>query len=49
MPSGEFNLQVLANPCFYVYYLGMLEGSVLVISLIPPPQTKKMPVEEVRQ
>ena len=38
--SGDVNWKVLADPCFYIYYFGMLGGSALVISLMPAPKKK---------
>ena len=32
---SQINWQVLAEPCFYIYYFGIVGGSILVISLIP--------------
>jgi hypothetical protein len=32
--------QVLAEPCFYVYFTGIVGGSVLLIFLIPVPEKK---------
>src|SRR5712664_4682650 len=32
--------QVLAEPCIYVYFTGIVGGSVLLILLIPAPEKK---------
>ena len=32
--------QVLAKPCIYVYFTGIVGGSVLLILLIPTPEKK---------
>ena len=32
--------QVLARPCIYVYFTGIVGGSVLLILLIPVPEKK---------
>jgi hypothetical protein len=31
---------VLAKPCLYIYFTGIVGGSVIVILLIPVPQKK---------
>ena len=41
-PTESPDLRVLASPCFYVYYFGMLSGSALVISLVPPPKKQNV-------
>src|SRR2546425_1965601 len=35
---ARINRQVLANPCFYIYYFGIVGGSTLVILIIPVPK-----------
>jgi hypothetical protein len=32
--------QVLAEPCIYIYFTGIVGGSVLLILLIPAPEKK---------
>ena len=32
--------QVLAEPCIYIYFTGIVGGSVLLILLIPVPEKK---------
>ncbi|HEV2119245.1 MAG TPA: hypothetical protein VGS11_03920 [Candidatus Bathyarchaeia archaeon] len=32
--------QVLAKPCFYIYFTGIVGGSTLLILLIPVPEKK---------
>ncbi len=32
--------QILAEPCIYIYFTGIVGGSVLLILLIPVPQKK---------
>jgi hypothetical protein len=32
--------QVLAEPCIYVYFIGLVGGSVFLILLIPVPEKK---------
>ena len=39
--------QVLAEPCIYIYFTGIVGGSVLLILLIPVPE-KKSPTLSVR-
>jgi hypothetical protein len=36
----EVDWQVLAKPCLYIYFTGIVGGSVIVILLIPVPQKK---------
>jgi len=45
-PSGPVNLRVFSNPCFYISYLGMLDGSFFVISLVPVPGKHREIVKE---
>lgn len=36
----SIDLQVLAEPCIYVYFTGIVGGSVLLILLVPVPEKK---------
>jgi hypothetical protein len=40
MGTASINWQVLFQPCFYVYFTGIVGGSVLLILLIPVPEKK---------
>lgn len=36
----DIDLQVLAKPCIYIYFTGIVGGSILLILLIPVPEKK---------
>ena len=36
----DINWHVLAEPCIYIYFTGIVGGSVLLILLIPVPEKK---------
>jgi hypothetical protein len=41
--GSAIDWQVLAKPCIYIYFTGIVGGSTLLILLIPVPQKKSNP------
>jgi len=36
--QDTLNWKILFDPCFYIYYFGILDGSALIMTLIPVPR-----------
>ena len=41
----DIDLQVLAKPCIYTYFTGIVGGSTLLILLVPVPQKRQLSLQ----